>query len=517
MDPKRIESLRNPAVFPENAGEVEILQTHLSVVCLSGEFAYKFKKAIHLPFADFSSLEKRKVVCHDEIRLNRRLCPEIYLDVVPLAVTSEGGLRIGEEGEIVDYAVKMRRLPSERMMDVMLERGEVTEDHVLGIADRMVEFHQRADRGAEIDALGSPAKLRKFALANFEETQGQAGEVFSRSLHEALEKRTRTDFDSSMPILLQRREAGRIVYGHGDLHARNICLTDPVSIYDCIEFEPAFRCEDVATEHAFLLMDLRFRGHPELAAAYLEAVVEKSGDPGIRVLAPMLMRYRAMVRAKVSAITAGEEEISEEQRITSAELARRYLRFAALLAVEEEGPLWFLFCGLPGSGKTTVAESLSAASGWPVLGTDRIRKELAGVAPEERLGERYYSPEFSERTYDELISRARLSTQANAPCVLLDGNFPSLDLRKRACREADSVGARTVILHVRTDEEMATRRLHERMEQEGIVSDADEVVFQKLKQSFEAPQREEADLVLSTSGWETPEDCWEFILLSLLK
>jgi aminoglycoside phosphotransferase family enzyme/predicted kinase len=514
MDPARIEKLRDPAIYPEQVDSVEILQTHLSVVVLSGDRAYKFKKAIHLPFADFTSLEQRRHFCEEELRLNGRLCPEIYESVVMLRSDEDGGLRIGETGEIVDFAVKMRRLPQERMMDVLLERNAVTREQIESIALQMAAFHREAPRGPEVDAWGNPEKLRGFALANFTETRG----FFPDRLHAALATRTERDFERLLPELKARVAAGHVVDGHGDLHARNICLIDPPAIYDCIEFNPGFRCGDVATEHAFLVMDLRFRGHPELAFAYLETVIRESGDEGMKDVLPTLVRYRAMVRAKVSAILSGEKEIPDDERVASAEIASRYLRLAAASAIEEDGPWWLIFCGLPASGKSSVAEALCEASGgaWPVLSSDRVRKELAGVAPTEPLPESFYSDEFSHRTYAELLERAKAATASRA-VVILDANFRERRERSLARESARAAGARLAILRVDADEAVVIERLASRKNDPTSVSDADRAVYEKLKARYEVPQEGEADRLFPIDGDVEPAIAVEGILAGLIE
>lgn len=514
MDPARIDQLNDPDIYPERAGSVEILQTHLAVVVLSGEHAYKFKKAIHLPFADFTSLEKRRQFCEEELRLNRRLCPEIYEAVVALRADDQGRLRIGEEGEIIDHAVKMRRLPQDRMLDVLLEGGAVSPGQVEAIARGMVAFHHAAGRGPEIDAWGDPERLRGFALANFEETRG----FFPESLHGVLAARTERDFDRHLPALRARVAAGHVVDGHGDLHARNICLVDPPVIYDCIEFNPGFRCGDVATEHAFLVMDLRFRGHPELARAYLDTVIRESGDAAMKEVLPTLVRYRAMVRAKVSAILAGEEEMPDDERANSAQIALRYLRVAAASAIEEDGPRWLIFCGLPASGKSSVAEALREASGksWPVFSTDRLRKELAGVAPNEPLPEAFYRDEFSHRTYAELLERAKTAT-ASHPVVVLDANFRERRERSLAREAAHAAGARLAILQVDADEAIVMKRLASRENDPTAVSDAGRAVYEKLKARYEVPQEGEADRLLSVDGDLAPGVAVDGILARLIE
>lgn len=514
MDPARIEQLRDPAIYPEGAESVEILQTHLSVVVLSGDRAYKFKKAIHLPFADFTSLEQRRHFCEEELRLNRRLCPEIYESVVALRSDEDGRLRIGDGVEIVDFAVKMRRLPQERMMDVLLERNAVSREQIEAIALQVVAFHRDAPRGSEIDAWGDPEKLRGFALANFMETRG----FFPERLHAALATRTERDFDRLLPVLKARVAAGHVVDGHGDLHARNICLIDPPAIYDCIEFNPGFRCGDVASEHAFLVMDLRFRGHPELAFAYLETVIRESGDEEMKMILPPLVRYRAMVRAKVSAILSGEAELPDDERAESARIALRYFRLAAASAIEDDGPWWLIFCGLPASGKSSVAEALREASGraWPVLSSDRIRKELAGVAATEPLPESFYSDEFSHRTYAELLERAKATT-ASRYVVILDANFRERSERSLAREAARAAGARIAILRVDADDSVVIERLATRKNDPTSVSDADRTIYEKLKSRYEAPQEGEADRLIFVDGDLEPGAAVDGILAGLLE
>lgn len=515
MDPKRIEQLRDPSVFPGAAETVDLIQTHLSVVCVVGDFAYKFKKAIELPFVDFSSLENRKRFCEEELRLNRRLCPSEYLSVEKLRESPEGKIALGaESGEIIDYAVKMRRLPADRMMDVLLEDDAVSEKDIVDLAKEVVAFHNHADRGQEIDSFGDPEKLAQFAIKNFEESEKYVDKILSASLHEELFAHTKRDFKKWMPILQERLREGKIVDGHGDLHARNICLTDPIAIYDCIEFEPAFRCGDVALEHAFLLMDLRFRGHPELAKAYLEAVKAETGDGELKNILPLFMQYRAMVRCKVSAITASEQEVDPETRDNAKSEARRYMRLAAGLVVEERRPIWIMLCGLPGSGKSTIAGIFAEELGWNIFSSDRIRKELAGFTPTDRLPEEFYSSEFSNRTYREMIERA---TGSSSGISILDANYRTAVERAKVKLAAAEARASLVIIHLSPGDEELQRRLVERSEDPESVSDADVEVLGKLASQFEAPHPDECDLLLEASSLGSPETAAEEILSQMCR
>jgi aminoglycoside phosphotransferase family enzyme/predicted kinase len=499
MNEAIIECLSHRGCYPGNPPEVSIIQTHLSVVCLAGENVYKLKKPIQLPFVDFSTRERREHFCREEVRLNRRLCPDVYRDVVPLYETASGWTFMAEEGaEVADYAVLMRRLPQGRMMDELLREDAVEEAEVRGVAAVMARFHDGAERGPEVLEAGDPERLQGYALDNFSETAGMVGDVFEGTLHEALGERTRKDFSRILPVLRERMMEGRVVDGHGDLHARNICLCDPVAIYDCIEFNAGFRCGDVATDNSFMVMDLIYRGHRKLAEAYLDAYVAESGDEGQREVMPALVRYRAMVRAKVAGIAAGEHELSKENREEARGSARRHLNLMAASAIEEDGAAWVIACGLPATGKSHVFGKLAAETGWPCLASDRVRKELAGAAPEERLAEEYYSPEFSRRTYAELFARARVLS-AKGP-VLLDANFPSADLRAEAKEMAAAGGVPLRVVFFEAPDEVIERRLAAREEGSGGVSDADRSVYAKLKGGFERPSDEEGVRVLRADG-----------------
>ena len=464
IDEALIQQLADPRRYPGAPGSVTLYQTHLSVVAVAGEHAYKLKKPVRLPFVEFSTAELRRQFCEEEVRLNSRLCPDVYRGVAPLFAGADGpSFREPDAAstEIIDYAVHMRRLPAERMMDVLLAADAVTQDDVRTIAATMAKFHQRvALPGDSPEAAQTAARLREFAVANFDETAAQLGTIFDAGLHRLLRDRTDRDFARWMPALQARASAGRVVDGHGDLHARNICLAEPLAIYDCIEFNRDLRVQDVAVENAFLVMDLRYRGHGELAAAYLDHYVELAGDPGQRVLVPMLVRYRAMVRAKVAAIAAREDEIGPADREGCIGSARRHLNLAAASAIEEAGPCLICACGLPASGKSYVFAAIARVSRWPCFSSDVIRKQLAGIEPDERAPESCYTREFSTRTYAEMMRRA--SAGLSCGLVLLDANFPSVAFRRQAIECARRAGSRVAFVWFQTDEEQIVRRMQER-------------------------------------------------------
>jgi aminoglycoside phosphotransferase family enzyme/predicted kinase len=501
MSPALLQRLHEPDCFPGRPGSVEVRQTHLSVVCLAGDDVYKLKKPVRFSFVDFSTVELRRQFCEDEVRLNRRLCPEVYLGVVPLYQDPQGvwSFEASPGAVIVDHAVHMRRLPEDKLLSVLLEHGEVTKADVEHLAEIVETFHRRSPRDEATLAAGGPQAKIEAILGNFDATESLASTMFPGPLYPALEKRVRRDVETLRPVLQRRMEEGRVVDGHGDLHARNIFLTDPPAIFDCIEFRPQFRCGDVAFENAFLVMDLIHRGRPDLADAYLSAYLERSGDTGQRALMPMLISYRAMVRAKVGALAAASPELPDGERAAEINEARRYLQLAAA-AVVSHPPVLVVACGLPGSGKSYLLQTFAARTGWPCLATDRLRKELAGVAPEIMLGPEHYTPEANERTYSELLARAA-ATLAHGSCVLLDANFRTESTRAQARDLAIRHGARPVLVWVQTADTITRQRLKAReMEPVLSVSDAGLQVYEQLRGTFEEPNPGEGMTMLAIDG-----------------
>jgi aminoglycoside phosphotransferase family enzyme/predicted kinase len=513
-------SLRDPACFPGAPRDVQIVQTHLSVVCLAGDRVYKLKKARKLPFVDFSTLAARRQTCRDEVRLNRRLCPDVYLGTAALR-RRDGALRFAEVGDDdgpddLDVAVVMRRLPADRMLDELVRERRATPAELQRLARLVAAFHAAAERGPAVRAAGDPARLATFAAANFRELRTIPGHGLPATLLDRLEAASAAAFSRLLPTLRRRADAGLVVDGHGDLHTRNICLSEPPAIYDCIEFEPAFRCGDVATENAFLAMDLRYRGAPELAAAYVAAYVDASGDHEQPTLLPALIAYRAMVRTKVAALAAIEPELPAADRDGARASAHRHLLLAAAATVEIDRPRWLITCGPPASGKSSLCAALATVADWPHLATDVVRKQLAGLPPTTTARPEHYTPEFSERTYAELLARAAAAVRDGAPVVLVDGNFPDPERRAAAAAAAHAAGARPTCVWVDVDADTARARAAARQRDPAHVSDADPQVTARLRQQFVPPTAAEGPDLVHLDGSRPTAAMVEDLLAQLL-
>lgn len=499
MDARLLDRLRDPEFYPGGADAVEVRQTHLSVVCLAGEFAYKLKKPVRFPFVDFSTPERRRCCCEAEVRLNRRLCPDIYLDVVPLIRSRDGSWWLGDRsrGEVEDWVVRMKRLPEEKMMDRLLAEDAVSAAQIRGVARTMARFHSGSSASPEVLAAGSVEKKREAVLANLAALEECPLEPGGRELLRALRVRIEADLERWRPLLEERSRRGRVVDGHGDLHARNICLTDPPVVFDCIEFRPEFRCGDVAWENAFLVMDLVYRGHPELAGVYLDTYAAESGDEEQSQLMPLCTSGRALVRGVVAGLKAADPDVPEEERAGARASLARHLLLAAASVLRGDRIL-LLTCGLPGTGKSHLSGALASWSGWPVVSSDRVRKELAGVPSGCRLTADYYREEFSNRTYEESIRRACDGLPQSSSIV--DANFGQARWRARAgslCRERNG---RSRLLWVRASGAAVAARMKSRESFPGVESDADWSVYLKRRAQFEPPGEGEGFPVLRIDG-----------------
>jgi uncharacterized protein len=463
-------ALRQPEAYPRGAGRVEFGQTQMSLLFFVGDVVYKVKKPVDLGYLNYSTLDARKGFCEREVELNRRLCPDIYLGVVPIT-RSGGTFQVEGTGEPVEYAVKMRRLPQELMLDHLLATGAATPEALRTVAVTLASFHGRTASTPAISAFGSIETIRGNTDENFAQTRPYIGRTMTESTHHLLKSHADGFLASHRALLDGRVRDGRIRDCHGDLHAAHVCLTDPVCIYDCIEFNDRFRYGDVASEVAFLAMDLdRCRRH-DLSRAFVDSYVASSGDVGVDALLPFYTCYRAVVRGKVEGFKLGDPLIpAAEQRATTwlsrtyFELARRYATGRGQLVV---------MSGLTGSGKSVVAERLGALFVGTVIASDVVRKQLAGLPPEEHrdepFGQGLYSPEWTQRTYDELLRRAA-AVLADGGCAILDASFLRTAERSAASALARRTGARLLLVECTAPHEVLLERLRRRREA-GTISD----------------------------------------------
>ena len=325
--PEMVQALLDPGIYPEATRGVELVQTQMSFVFLTDGYVYKVKKPVDLGFLDYTTLDRRQFYCQQEVTLNRRLCPEAYLGVV--AVTeNEDTFALDSQGEVIDYAVKMRRLPQEAMMNVLLEQQRALPPMVISVARKLVDFHQNAETSDEIGTYGSLEMITRNAEENFTQTKKYIDNTIFYDWYQHIKTYTNNFINQNVALLEKRVAEGRIRDCHGDLHAAHICFTDGICIYDCIEFNDRFRYCDVASEIAFLAMDLDNYGRVDLSQNFVNAYVDKSQDSDLLKLIDFYKCYRAYVRGKVESFQLDDPHIAKEAKKRIKTRARNYFELA---------------------------------------------------------------------------------------------------------------------------------------------------------------------------------------------
>jgi aminoglycoside phosphotransferase family enzyme/predicted kinase len=440
----------------------QVRETHISWVLLSGDRAYKLKKPIRLPFLDYGTLERRHDLCREEVRLNRRLAPDVYLGVRAL-VPAGSGVRLAPEATpgAIEYVVEMRRYDEDSTLARRVAAGTAREDDVRAVGRRLAAFHREAaipdDPERTVEALVTTL-VENFATLR--ELHADAGRI------DDAERLASAVIAGRREELRRRAGAGLARDGHGDLRAEHVVLERGIEIVDCVEFDPVLRAADVGFDLAFLVMDL-LRTDRRLAAALVSAYREAGGDPGDDALVAFFAAQRALIRAKVALVRAGQVEGADRARRHAD--ARALLELAKLLGWQVR--IWpgAVVCGVAASGKSTLAADLAERAGATVLSSDRVRKELLGIAPTERAPESAYGSEVNRRTYAALGQRTRASIDAGEP-VIVDATF-----RYGADRGAfsEALGRDDLVwIECRAPVEVLAQRAAARSRAPGHISDA---------------------------------------------
>ncbi|HJK99408.1 MAG TPA: AAA family ATPase [Polyangiaceae bacterium LLY-WYZ-14_1] len=509
-----------------------LVETHISWVVLTRDRAFKVKKPVDFGFLDFTSPERRRQACEEEVRLNRRLAPAVYLGVVPVTRDAgHGGLRFGGvEADAIDWAVEMVRLADARRADQMLDRGAFGVPEVDGVARTLAEFHRQAPTSPEIDALGQPERVAVNVRENFDQTRGLLDEVLGPEEAWEVESWQLRFLEEEASRFRSRVAQGRIRDGHGDLRLDHVYLETGipgegrVTVVDGIEFNRRFRYADVAADLAFLSMDLTFHGRADLAERLLATYAAETGDWDLYGLVDFYESYRAYVRGKVELFVATDPEASPEVREGKRRDARRHLLLA--LASERRRltpPVVVAVGGVIATGKSSVAARLAARLEAPVVATDRTRKQLLGVPLEASATDHRpdaYSPATTERTYREVLRRASVVVRSGRP-VVLDATFSARQQRGEARRLAQELGVPFVFVECRAGRDSLEERLLRRGGPGGSVSDARIDLLDRSLAAFEPvsgdelPAAERAVIHTDRGQGDVPEG-WNELVARLL-
>lgn len=480
--PPLIQQMLQPGFYPHPVTEpIQLVQTHVSYVLLTGDYVYKVKKPVNFGFLNYSTLDLRQHFCLEEMRLNQRGAAELYLDIVPVAqagdkfelpASSPAAPHLSQEGtggvEPVEYVLKMHQFPQENLFITMFEQGRLMETHMEELGRVVAGYHERAQTNDYIRKFGEIPQVRQSIDENYQQTDKYIGGPQTQQQYEETKQFTDGFFAGREELFNSRIRNNWIRECHGDLHLRNICLwQDKILLFDCIEFNEPFRFVDVMYDAAFAVMDLEARGRRDFGNAFLNTYVEQTGDwEGLQVL-PLYLSRQAYVRAKVTSFLLDDPAVPKAEKEAATATAAHYYQMAWQYTQPQQGQL-ILMSGLSGSGKSTVARFLARRLGAIHIRSDAVRKHLGGVPLEQQGNAELYSAEMSQKTYSRLLELGILLAKQGFP-VILDAKYDREQLRLDAIAQSQANQLPLQIIHCTAPLEVLSDRLSSRA---GDISDA---------------------------------------------
>jgi len=511
-----IDALRNPSVYDHPVELCEVVETHISWVILTGEYAYKIKKAVDLGFLDFSTLERRGHFCAEEIRLNGRFAPHFYLERVAITGSVQTP-RLNGTGQVLEYAVKMRQFPQAQQLDRLTEAGQLTDALIDRLAEEVALFHGKIEAAPAGTPYGTPETVFEPVAENFVHLDECCTTDASRQQLAILKHWCESNHQRLRATFERRKRDGSVRECHGDLHLANMFQWgDDVVLFDCIEFNPNLRWIDVVSDLAFVTMDLRDRGHPEYARRLLNRYLEHTGDyAGLPVLA-FYKVYRATVRAKVACIRLHQAKLSAAQRAEAQGDVDGYLNLAHSFT-EMQPPVLLITHGFSGSGKTTLTTALLERMDLIRVRSDIERKRLFGVGALERTDSAtdagIYSAGASEQTYTKLAELAALILESGYS-ALVDATFLKRSQRERFRSLALRLGAPFLLVDFRAPAHVLRQRISQRQEVGTDASEATTAVLEHQLRSAEPLQHDELEDVVVVDS--TRDDVSAMVLQRLV-
>lgn len=477
-------AMADPDFYPHSVHHLNRIDTHISIVFLTGDWVYKLKKPVYLHFLDFRQLAQREACCQQEVRLNQRLSRDVYIDVVPIFENPDGGFSFNPNGRVAEYAVRMRQLCDSAALKTRLQEGRVEQDQMETLAQTLAAFYREGLQGPHIDHFGQPDTIAFNMEENFRQLGPFVGDLLSKEPWDFLCQVSRSFLDRHREVFERRVKDGHTRDGHGDLRTDHIYFHRGIQIIDCIEFNDRFRYGDTALDLAFLYMDMEHLGYPEWGRSFLSAYVRTARDPQLYTVIEFYAAYRALVRLKVDAFRYRGAPSGERRPLASD--ARHYFRQAYRYALQFGRPTLWVLCGLPATGKSALAEAVSTLFSIQCFQSDRLRK-AAGLARDDQIldfGQGPYRPEWRQQIYGELLGRAHEALRAGRS-VVLDATFSRRKWRNEARRLAQDLDTNFILVETRCKEETIRERLKHR-EGQSVASDARLKHLPDMVKAFEA-------------------------------
>jgi len=432
-----IQQMLDPSFYPHPVQEpLQLIQTHVSYVVLTGEYAYKSKKAVDFGFLNYSTIDLRRHFCQEELRLNRQGAAELYLEVLPVTQTGTQ-FHLNGDGEPVEYLVKMRQFPQDTLLMALFERGELDEALLVELAKTIASFHAKAATNDYIRSFGTVEQVRQAIDQNYEQSEKYIGIAQTQEQFDGCRTYTDRLFAEHQDWFDRRIAQDKIRECHGDLHLNNICYwNDQLLLFDCIEFNEPFRFVDVMFDIAYVVRDLDSRQRQDLSTIFLNTYFEQTGDwEGLQIL-PFYVNRQTYVRAKILSFLLDDPAISTADKAQSQATAAQFYRQAWSYCQPQQGRI-ILMSGLSGAGKSTTARYLASKTQAVHLRSDAVRKHLGGIAVQDRGGSELYTPEMTEKTYARLLQLGVMLAQQGYT-VILDAKYDRQTFRQAAIEQAQS-------------------------------------------------------------------------------
>ena len=499
--PNLIQELQNPNSYPHSVQTpIKVIQTHISVIFLTGDYAYKIKKPVNFGFLDYSTLEKRQYFLNQELTMNQAIAPDLYLDILPITIKNNQ-VKIGEEGEIIDYILKMNQFPQNCLFINLFQAGKLEKNDLEELGKIVSQFHQKTRTDDYIRSFGNIEVIKKSIDENYQRTEKYINIAQTQQQYNETKEFTDNYFKLKQEQFKQRQKEDKIRECHGDLHLKNICLwNNKIQLFDRIEFNEEFRYVDVMFDVAFTVMDLEARKRRDLSNIFLNTYLENTGDwEGLQVL-PLYLSRQAYVRAKVTSMLLDDPNITEQDHNNALQDAKNYYHLAWQYTQQHQGQI-IMMSGLSGSGKTTVAKYLSQQINAILIRSDALRKHLANI-PLNQIGtDDIYTPEMNKKTYSYLIKLGKMVAKQGFN-VILDAKFDRHIWREPLIKIAQTDNIPLTILFCYAPLDILSDRLSQR---KGDISDATASLLQQQQENNEDFNEEELTYVRvidTSSNWE---------------